>query len=182
MYEVWPMHGDLPDRVYSYRRVILYEGLFKLPEESSLENSFFDLIATRRAIRNFQDKPVPRELLEKIVQAIAFAPPGFPPIKTEIVVVQDTAIIRKALPYMIEVYDFLLKAMNNPIPQAMPCFNEFGTAFIIFSRNPHNDRTTNNIPDIQLAPSAVCQGIPMPKHTVYTKKKLCPIAGPNAIG
>lgn len=73
------------------------------------------MIANRRAIRNFQDKPVPRELLEKIVQAIAFAPPSFPPIKTEIVIVQDRALIRKALPYMIEVYDFLVKAMNNPV-------------------------------------------------------------------
>ena len=88
---------------------------FEISETFSLENSFLTMIANRRAIRNFQDKPVPRELLEKIVQAIAFAPPGFPPIKTEIVVVQDTALIRKALPYMIEVYDFLVKAMNNPV-------------------------------------------------------------------
>ncbi len=100
---------------------ILVEGLsygrdfFEIAETFSVENSFLTMIANRRAIRNFQDKPVPRELLEKIVQAISFAPPGFPPIKTEIVVVQDTAIIRKALPYMIEVYDFLVKAMNHPI-------------------------------------------------------------------
>ena len=100
---------------------IIVEGLsyskdfFKLPEASSLENSFFDLIVSRRAIRNFKDKPVPKELLEKVVQAITFAPPGFTPIKTEIVVVQDTAVIRKALPYMIEVYDFLVKAMSNPV-------------------------------------------------------------------
>jgi len=88
---------------------------FEISEIFSLENSFLTMIANRRAIRNFQDKPVSRELLEKIVQAIAFAPPSFPPIKTEIVVVQDTALIRKALPYMIEVYDFLVKAMNNPV-------------------------------------------------------------------
>jgi nitroreductase len=100
---------------------ILIDGLsyerdfFEISETFALENSFLTMIANRRAIRNFQDKPVPRELLEKIVQAIAFAPPGFPPIKTEIVVVQDTALIRKALPYMIEVYDFLVKAMNNPV-------------------------------------------------------------------
>ncbi len=100
---------------------ILIEGLsysrdfFELPEDSFLEHSFFDLIATRRAIRNFKDKPVPKELLEKVVQAISFAPPGFTPIKTEILVVQDTGIIRKALPYMIEVYDSLVKAMSNPV-------------------------------------------------------------------
>src|SRR5512135_1718560 len=100
---------------------ILIEGLsyekdfFEISEAFSLENSFLTMIAHRRAIRNFQDRPVPRELLEKIVQAIAFAPPGCPPIKTEIVVVQDTALIRRALPYMIEVYDFLVKAMSHPV-------------------------------------------------------------------
>ena len=91
------------------------KDFFDLPESESFEKSFFNMTFTRRAVRNFKDKPVPRELLEKIVQAIAFAPPGFPPIKTEIVVVQDTTLIRKALPHMIGVYDFLVKAMDKPM-------------------------------------------------------------------
>lgn len=100
---------------------IVVEGLsyskdfFAIAKTPAPGASFFDMIASRRAVRNFQDKPVPRELLEKIVEAITFAPPGFPPIKTEIVVVQDTAVIRKALPYMIEVYEYLVGAMKNPI-------------------------------------------------------------------
>jgi nitroreductase/NAD-dependent dihydropyrimidine dehydrogenase PreA subunit len=100
---------------------IFVEGLsyskdfFELSESRTADPTYFDMITTRRAIRSFQDKPVPKELLEKVVQAITFAPPGFTPIKTEIVVVQDTAVIRKALPYMVEVYDYLVKAMNNPI-------------------------------------------------------------------
>jgi len=88
---------------------------FEISETLGIGAPFLDMIANRRAIRNFKDKPVPKELLEKIVQAITFAPPGFPPIKTEIVVVQDTEVIRKALPHMIEVYDYLVKAMSNPI-------------------------------------------------------------------
>ena len=91
------------------------KDFFDLPESKSFEKTFFNMILTRRAVRNFKDKPVPRELLEKIVQAIAFAPPGFPPIKTEVVVVQDTTLIRKALPHMIGVYDFLVKAMDKPM-------------------------------------------------------------------
>lgn len=91
------------------------QDFFDLPVNNSFVEPFFDMISSRRAIRNFIDKPVPKEILERIVQAISLAPPCFPPLKTEIVVVQDTAKIRKALPYMIELYDFLLKAMNNPI-------------------------------------------------------------------
>lgn len=78
-------------------------------------DAFLDMITSRRAIRNFADKPVPRELLQKIVTAITYAPPSFPPAKTEIVVVQDTATIRKALPHMVEMYDFLVKAMDKPV-------------------------------------------------------------------
>lgn len=95
---------------------LTYEhNFFKLPEESSYENSFYDMTHTRRAVRNFQDKPVPKELLEKIVEAISFAPPGFPPLKTSVIVVQDTELIRKALPYMIQMYDSLTKSMKKPL-------------------------------------------------------------------
>lgn len=90
------------------------ENFGELPDEGSCEDAFMNMIATRRAIRNFKDKPVPKEMLEKIVDAITYAPPGFPPLKTEIVVVQDTKIIRQALPHMIELFDSLMKAMDNP--------------------------------------------------------------------
>lgn len=89
--------------------------LFSLPEGRPAEMPFLEMITSRRAIRNFKDQPVPRELLEKVVQAITFAPPGFTPIKTEIVVVQDTVVIRKALPEMVRVYDGLVKAMRHPL-------------------------------------------------------------------
>ena len=104
-----------PTKSISIEGLSYSKDFFELSEFHPVEPTYFDIITTRRAIRNFQDKPVPKELLEKIVQAITFAPPGFTPIKTEIVIVQDTAVIRKALPYMIKVYDYLVKAMKNPI-------------------------------------------------------------------
>jgi nitroreductase/ferredoxin len=100
---------------------IVVEGLsysrdfFEIPDPAAADSTFLGLVATRRAVRNFKDKPVPRELLEQIVQAMTFAPPSFTPIKTEIVVVQDTSVIRQALPRMIKVYDDLVTAMRNPI-------------------------------------------------------------------
>jgi ferredoxin len=86
-----------------------------LPDQPATGAPFFEMITTRRAIRNFRDQPVPRELLEEVVQAISFAPPSFTPVETEIVVVQDTTVIRRALPEMIRVYDSLLKAMRHPV-------------------------------------------------------------------
>lgn len=102
-------------------RSIVVEGLsydkdfFELSEHDTSANPFFNLIANRRAIRNFKDQPVPEAILEKIVQAISLAPPGFTPLKTEVVVVQDPEVMRRALPYMIQVYDGLVKSMRNPI-------------------------------------------------------------------
>jgi ferredoxin len=91
------------------------KDFFPLAAADSYENVFFDMIGSRRAIRNFKDQVVPRELLEKVVTAISYAPPSFPPIKTEVIVVQKTSVIRQALPTMIEMYDTLVRAMGNPI-------------------------------------------------------------------
>ena len=86
-----------------------------LPTGYAADMPFLDMIKTRRAIRAFKEQSVPKELLEKVVEAISFAPPSFTPLKTEIVVVQDTAVIRKALPAMINLYDGLVKAMGHPV-------------------------------------------------------------------
>jgi ferredoxin len=95
---------------------LVYErDFFTLPKGSAEDMPFLEMIQTRRAIRVFKNQPVPKELLEKVVEAITFAPPGFTPLKTELTVVQDTAVIRQALPEMIKVYDSLVKAMDNPI-------------------------------------------------------------------
>jgi nitroreductase/NAD-dependent dihydropyrimidine dehydrogenase PreA subunit len=90
---------------------------FELPQNGSddYEKSFYNMIHTRRAIRNFKDKPVPGELLEKIVEAISFAPPGFPPLKIKIIVIQNTLLIRNALPIMIKFYDKLVVIMKKPM-------------------------------------------------------------------
>lgn len=91
------------------------KDFFALPTGPVADKTFLELIKTRRAIRVFKEQPVPKQLLEQVVEAITFAPPGFPPIKTEVVVVQDTAVIRQALPEMIKVYDGLVGAMSRPL-------------------------------------------------------------------
>jgi nitroreductase len=93
------------------------KDFFELPGKdlTGYERSFFDIIHTRRAIRNFKDKPVPRDIMEKIIEAISFAPPAFPPIKFSIIAVQQTEIIRQALPGMINLYEKLVKMMKKPL-------------------------------------------------------------------
>lgn len=99
------------------------ENFIKLPETLVDENSFFDFLSTRRSIRLFQDKPVPRELLEKIINAVSMAPMGFPPHKTEITVAQNKSVINEALKYMIKSYQDLEKGMKNPMIRSIIRFS-----------------------------------------------------------
>ena len=99
---------------------IAIEGLsyekdfFPLPQrQEGRQEAFYGLISSRRSIRSFQDRPVPRELLERIVQAISFAPPGFTPLSVELTVINSREIIRSAVPQMAEMYDGLIKMQAN---------------------------------------------------------------------
>lgn len=88
------------------------KDFYDLPETI---NSFNALIVSRRSVRAFKDIPVPKDILEQIVDALSYAPPSFPPLKIEIVVVQDKQLINKSLPYMINMYDSLLKGLKSPL-------------------------------------------------------------------
>lgn len=102
-------------------KAILVNGLtyennfFDLPEKVDYSIPFDSLIKSRRSVRTFKEKPIPKEELQKIVDAISFAPPSFPPIKTELVVIQDKATLQKALPLMVGFYDKLLSFFNSPV-------------------------------------------------------------------
>ena len=92
------------------------KDFFALPPRGDQDpDDLYHLLETRRAIRNFVDKPVPHEILEKIVDAIRLAPPGFPPVKTEVTVIEDPEKIKQALPMMIRLYETLVKMMSNPV-------------------------------------------------------------------
>lgn len=91
------------------------KDFFDLPEVIDTDVSFDRIIQSRRSVRAFKDIPVPRDKLEQIVNALTFAPPGFPPLKTEIVVVQDKQLIKESLPYMVNLYDKLIKGLKHPM-------------------------------------------------------------------
>ena len=91
------------------------KDLLDLPENIPNYQAFFDLLITRRSIRNFKDQPVPREFLEQIVQAITQAPMGFPPHKTHVTVIQERSTILKMLPIITKIYEDMLAWMKNPV-------------------------------------------------------------------
>lgn len=91
------------------------KDFFDLPLGRLGESDFFNFLSRRRSVRNFQDKPVPREMLQRIIDSVTFAPMGFPPHKVEVTVIQNRSIIHKALPQMMKLYGDLIKWMKNPL-------------------------------------------------------------------
>lgn len=91
------------------------DDFFPLADPHPAPEAFFGLIESRRSVRAFKDKPVPGDLLEKVVEAISFAPPGFTPLNTELVVVREKKTIQEALPLMIGLYDKLLNGLKHPV-------------------------------------------------------------------
>jgi nitroreductase len=101
-----------PEKAIQVEGLDYNKDFFDLPEAI---NSFNSLIQSRRSVRAFKDIPVPKDLLEQIVNAITYAPPSFPPLKTEITVIQDKQLIKDSLPHMINLYDKLMQGLKNPI-------------------------------------------------------------------
>ncbi len=101
-----------PEKAIQVEGLDYNKDFFDLPETI---NSFNSLIQSRRSIRSFKDIPVPKDILEQIINAITYAPPSFPPLKTEITVIQDKQLIKDALPHMINLYDKLMQGLRNPI-------------------------------------------------------------------
>lgn len=95
------------------------EHLFDLPPVDVGGEWFSNLAACRRSIRVFRDEPVPRQVLQQIIDMISMAPMGFPPHKVEVTVVQTRDTIERALPLIVERYEDLGRWMNNPFIRIM---------------------------------------------------------------
>ena len=90
------------------------ENLRELPQVSIDHESLLKFLLTRRSVRVFKDKPVPEEVIEKILEVISTAPYGVSPDNVQITAITDKSLIEKAAPGMSKVYIQLEKAMKIP--------------------------------------------------------------------
>jgi nitroreductase len=97
-----------------------YDSDFRdLPRHNVDYNAFIDFLANRRSIRNFKDKAVPRDIIEKVLESLSFAPYGAEPEKIQINVVNDRKQIESALPYIENFLDNIVKWIEHPIASRM---------------------------------------------------------------
>jgi nitroreductase/NAD-dependent dihydropyrimidine dehydrogenase PreA subunit len=100
------VHADFPsDRVRSINQELIPSG------EQVLE-----LLKTRRSVRALRDRPVERDLIEKIIDAARFAPSARNSQSTEYIVVQDKAVLRKILELTTLHQARVIQRVSNPLP------------------------------------------------------------------
>ena len=92
--------------------------LFDLPEPGVDAEAFSSFLSTRRAVRLYRRKAVPRQTLERIVRAITLAPMGFPPHKVAVTVVENREVVEEGLPLMVTFYEKMLSWMPTPSPDS----------------------------------------------------------------
>ncbi len=93
--------------------------LFDLPENTIDYAGLHNFFANRRSVRNFREKPVEPELIEKIIASIDFAPYGASPDKVETSAIVSRQVIEAALPLMEQFLDNIVKWIENPVAAFM---------------------------------------------------------------
>ena len=79
------------------------------------ENQLLTLMEQRRSIRRYKDKPVPREILDRISEAAHRAPTGTSSRTTGIIIIDKPEILRSFSNLVHELYERLDKALGNPV-------------------------------------------------------------------
>jgi len=74
-----------------------------------------ELLKARRSIREFKDKPVEKELIEKIIDGARFAPSAHNTQSTEFVVVQDKEVLNKITELTTHFLNKIIRQFSNPV-------------------------------------------------------------------
>lgn len=91
------------------------KNIKELPYNNIDYENFMNFLANRRSVRNFKDKPVNDETVEKVLKSLRYAPFGASPEKVNITVVNNRKIIEEALPYIERFLNDLVKMIKNPL-------------------------------------------------------------------
>lgn len=82
-------------------------------------DEFLDFLSLRRSVRTFKDRPVERDLIDKILKAAATAPMGFPPHTTQVLVIDRREEMDFLLQALVRDYGAMHKGFSNPVTRAM---------------------------------------------------------------
>jgi nitroreductase/NAD-dependent dihydropyrimidine dehydrogenase PreA subunit len=78
-------------------------------------NQLLTLMRQRRSIRRYQDKPVPRETISKVIEAVYTAPTGTGSTSTGVIVIDNPQTLEKISELIFDLYAKTEAGLNNPI-------------------------------------------------------------------
>ena len=79
------------------------------------EDQLLTLLKQRRSIRNYKDKPVPRQIINRIIEAARSAPTGTARNATGIIVIDNPKTLATFSELVYELYEGLEKGLLHPI-------------------------------------------------------------------
>ena len=104
-----------------------YRDFTNLPDVLPSLDDFEMLLKARRTTRRFQNKPVPRELIERIIRTAELAPMSLPPHRVEIVVFDSREKVSELVPELIGEMKRWIYAFNSPFIKLMMRFTMSGS-------------------------------------------------------
>lgn len=91
------------------------DGFLPLPQAEFSPEQMLGLMRRRRAVRRYKNKPVPREVLAQIVEAISTAPTGNASRSVGLIVIDTPETLKKISALSYDLYAALEKNLKNPI-------------------------------------------------------------------
>lgn len=85
----------------------------KAPDIS--ENEFLSLLQQRRSVRRYKDKALPREIINRIIDAAHSSPTGTGSMTTGVIVIDSPEILARLSELIFESYERFAKNLKNPI-------------------------------------------------------------------
>jgi nitroreductase/NAD-dependent dihydropyrimidine dehydrogenase PreA subunit len=91
------------------------EEFTPVKETDVSEGVFLSLLRQRRSIRRYKDRPVPREIIDRIINAAHSAPTGTGRMTTGIIVIDDPEILGRLSEHIYRAYEKLGGDLKHPI-------------------------------------------------------------------
>ena len=87
-------------------------------------DQILEIIRARRSIRVFRDKPVEKELIEKIIDGARFAPTANNTQCTEYIVIREKSVLHEIVTYTADCIEKIIEQIRNPEPSDFDCWME----------------------------------------------------------
>jgi len=79
------------------------------------ENQFLGLLRQRRSVRRYKNKPVPREVISRIIDAVHGSPTGTGRMTTGVIVIDNRDTLARFSEHIYAAYEGLNNKMKNPL-------------------------------------------------------------------